>query len=309
MEHQFSEFYNKNVIVTGATGFIGPHLCNRLTELGSNVYAVSRNYSFHLKTDKINYQSIDLSDIEQVRNLIKSVQPAYIFHLAGQAVGSRAIDVVPTTFESNLQTTLNILMEASRQKTGRLIITGSLEEPVSKGAEIIPSSPYAVSKWAASAYARMFHRLYKTPVVIIRLFMVYGHGKQDQKKLIPYVINNLLKGIPPKLSSGKREIDWVYIDDVIDGLLHTAIAENIEGQTVDIGSGTLATTRDFVEKIGKIINSETDLLFGSLDDRPMEQIRKANIERTFSQIQWKPETKLNEGLKLTIDWYRNQNTK
>lgn len=309
MEHQFTELYKKNVIVTGATGFIGPHLCDRLAKLGSNVYAVSRNYSSHLNTDKINYKAVDLSDIEQVRNLIKSVQPAYIFHLAGQAVGSRSIDVVPTTFESNLLTTLNMLLETSRQKTGRLIITGSLEEPVSKDAETIPSSPYAVSKWAASAYARMFHKLYNTPAVIIRLFMVYGPGKQEQKKLIPYVINNLLKGIPPKLSSGNREVDWVYIDDVIDGLLHTAIAKNIEGMTVDIGSGILATTRDFVEKIRGIANSQTNLLFGSLDDRPMEQTRKANIERTYSQIQWKPKTGLDEGLRLTIDWYRNQNTK
>ena len=83
MELQFSEFYNKNVIVTGATGFIGPHLCNRLVELGSNVYAVSRNYSSQLNTDKINYQSVDLSDIEQVRNLIESVQPAYTFGRSG----------------------------------------------------------------------------------------------------------------------------------------------------------------------------------------------------------------------------------
>lgn len=300
-----SHFNNKNVIVTGATGYIGPHLCKRLAGLGSNVYAISRNYSSHLNIDKINYEAVDLTDIEQVHELFARIKPEYIFHLAGQAIGDRSIDVIPTTFQSNLVTTLNVLLEATRQKTGRIIFTGSLEEPISENHEIIPSSPYAASKWAASAYARMFNELYETPVVIIRLFMVYGTGKQNAKKLIPYVISNLLKGNPPKLSSGNREVDWIYIDDVINGLLHAAIAENVEGMTIDIGTGELVCTRNVVKRIKNIMNSQTDLHFGSLDDRPMEQIRKADIERTYSQIQWKPITGLDEGLKRTIDWYLN----
>jgi nucleoside-diphosphate-sugar epimerase len=305
MEHQkLSEFSGKNIIVTGATGFIGPHLCEKLAGLGSNVFAVSRNYSTHLDTSKINYESVDLSDIEQVRRMLERIKPNYVFHLAGQAIGSRDLKIVPTTFQSNLVTTLNMLLETTRQKTGRMIITGSLEEPVSDDHEIIPSSPYAISKWAASGYARMFHKLYNTPAVIIRLFMVYGPGRQEERKLIPYVINNLLKDTPPKLSSGNRDVDWVFIDDVVDGLLYTAIADGIDGQTVDIGSGTLVSTRDFVKKIKELMNSSTELLFGSLKERPMEQVRKANIERTFSQIKWKPKTGLEDGLKQTINWYK-----
>ena len=111
---------------------------------------------------------------------------------------------------------------------------------------------------------------------------------------------------PPELTSGTREIDWVYIDDVIEGIIRSAIADQIDGQTIDLGSGNLVTTQELVQKISTEMHSETQLLFGSRKDRKMEQVRRANIENTYEKINWRPRVSLEEGLARTIDYFQKQ---
>jgi len=179
-----------------------------------------------------------------------------------------------------------------------------MEEPISSNPDVIPSSPYAAGKWASSAYARMFNRLYQTPVVIARIFMTYGPGEPNVNKIVPYVINSLLCGEPPKVSSGMREVDWIYVDDVVNGLIATAEAPDIEGHTVDLGSGILVSIRRVIETLCDITGSDVQPLFGSIPDRPMEQVLIANVETTCSKIGWKPEISLEQGLTNTVKWHR-----
>ncbi len=301
-----ADLHGKRVVVTGASGFIGSRLCNELDQYGCEVHAISRNPINHSNNSNIIFEKKDLTHLENVRKYFRKINPHYTFHTAGKVSGSRSIELVPSTFQNNLVTSVNMLTVAAEQKPGRLILMGSLEEPEANQMKAIPSSPYAISKWAATTYAKMFHRLYDTPIVIIRLFMVYGPQKQDPDKLLPYVIRKLLKNESPKLGNGQREIDWIYIDDVIEGLVRAAVAKNIEGQTIDLGSGKLISIKDLVERIKFLMNSYTEIQFNALTDRLEEQIRRADTPKTFSQIQWKPQTELDEGLKNTIDWYKKQ---
>jgi nucleoside-diphosphate-sugar epimerase len=181
-----------------------------------------------------------------------------------------------------------------------------MEEPISSNDDVVPSSPYAVGKWASSAYARMFSRLYKTPVVIARIFMTYGPGEPNPNKIIPYVISSLLRGESPRLSSGKREVDWIYVDDVVDGLILTSEASDVEGYTVDLGSGTLVSIQTVVKNLIDIMNSDVQPLFGGIPDRLMEQVRVANKEYTHSRLGWEPKTSLEKGLRYTVDWHKKQ---
>ncbi len=300
-----NQFSDQKILVTGASGFIGPHLCRWLCESGADVHAVSREERSNDEKGLHCWQG-DLTDIATVQRFMKAIQPDMIFHLSGNAAGGREQGLVLPTLRSNLITTVNILNVATEIGCHRIILPGSLEEPDFVNAEVIPSSPYAASKWAASAYARMFHRLYKTPVVILRLFMTYGPGKQNLKKLVPYVITSLLKGQTPKLSSGAREIDWIYVDDVVEGLISAALFPDVEGCTIDIGSGVSVSTRKFVESIVKLIDPDIKPLFGALQDRSMEQVKVANIANAYARIRWKPKTALENGLKNTVDWYREQ---
>lgn len=300
-----AQFSGQKILVTGAAGFIGSHLCRRLSMCGAEVHGASRKI-LPKEEGFLRWWQGDLADILTVRNLLTSIKPDTIFHLASHVVGSRSLELVLPTFSSNLMSVVNLLTAATEIGCERIVLTGSLEEPDLCNSETVPSSPYAAAKWASSAYARMFHALYKTPVSIARLFMVYGPGQQDLQKLVPYVILSLLRREVPKLSSGKREVDWIYVEDVVDGLIAIAQTANRKGCTIDLGSGSLVPVRTVVQIITGMIDSEIVPSFGTIPDRPMEQVRVADTERTYSAIGWKPTTSLEKGLKSTVDWYRDQ---
>jgi nucleoside-diphosphate-sugar epimerase len=152
----------------------------------------------------------------------------------------------------------------------------------------------------------MFHALYKTPVAILRLFMVYGPGQQDLRKLVPYVTLSLLKGQTPELSSGTRKVDWIYVEDVAAGYLAAAAAEGVEGSTIDLGSGRLDTVRTVVEELAGLIDSRIQPSFGSIPERALEQTRMADVERSFHLLGWRAQVSLRDGLARTAEWYREQ---
>jgi nucleoside-diphosphate-sugar epimerase len=152
----------------------------------------------------------------------------------------------------------------------------------------------------------MFHALYGTPVVILRVFMVYGPGQQDLKKLVPYVTLSLLRGETPQLSSGVRQVDWVYVDDVVEAFMAALSAKGIEGGTIDVGTGRLESVRTVVEQLFDIVCPGTQPAFGSTADRALEQSRVADVESSFLRIGWNPRTSLREGLARTVKWYRER---
>lgn len=295
-----NQFAGQRILVTGASGFIGSHLCNRLSAQKAEVHAVSRK----AQTDSsdIHWWQADLDNLETVRSLIQAVKPDVIYHLASHVTGSREIAHVLPALYSNLISTVHLLMAATEIGCRRLVLAGSLEEPDLEYP--IPASPYAAAKGSCSAYAAMFHQLYQPPVVTARIFMVYGPG-QSSRFLIPYVISSLLNGSPPKISSGKRAVDWIYIDDVVAGLLELGDAPDVEGCTIDLGSGLLTTIREVVEHLTKRANRPVQPLFGAIPDRPLERIRAANSD-SYAQLNWKPITPLAQGLNLTLQWYEDQ---
>jgi len=292
------------VLITGASGFLGTHLFQRLCPISGEVHATSRTQRSNLKGGPFWWQ-MNLEDLGAVRSLLANVKPDIIFHMSGLASAIQTVEFVLPTFQSLLTSTVNLLTVATEVGCQRVVLAGSLNEPQSADPEMIPSSPYAAAKWASSAYGRMFHALYGTPVVIVRTFMTYGPG-QDSRKLIPSVVLSLLRGESPKLSSGQWNADWIYIDDVIDGFLAAAQMPQIEGATIDLGSGMLVTVRELVEKVVRLLGCSTEPLFGVLPDRVFEPARKAEVLKTFEKLGWKPQVSLDSGLQQTVEWYRAQ---
>jgi UDP-glucose 4-epimerase len=300
-----SKLSDKKILITGASGFIGSHLCRRLLERGAEIHGVSRNKHFDMASE-IRWWQGDLADLETVRYLLGSIRPELIFHLASYVKGARDLSNVLPAFHSNLVSQVNLLAVACELGCERFISTGSMEEPARANSHVAPSSPYAAAKWAASAYGRMFYTLYQFPVVLLRIFMVYGPAQRDLSKLIPYVVLSLLRGKPPQITSGSRKVDWIYIDDVVEALLAVARAPDIEGATIDIGTGNLASIRKVVQILVNLINPNIAPQFGALVDRRMEQEPVANMEDSRAKIGWIPKVTLNEGLKLTAKWYRSK---
>jgi nucleoside-diphosphate-sugar epimerase len=292
------------ILVTGGTGFIGSPLLCRLCEVGAHVYAVSREQQPETRPNIRWYQG-DLADLPTTTTLLQAIKPQVIYHLASHVTGARGTEAIVPTFHSNLMTTVNLLTSAQAVGCERFILPGSLEEPSSNVTDVVPSSPYAVAKWASSAYGRMFHALYQFPIVMLRVFMVYGPGQRDLQNLIPYVIGSLLKGDMPQLTDGQRAIDWIYVDDVVEALIASALAHNVEGKTIDIGSGKTETVRSVVQTLARIMESDNVLLFGTKPDRPLEQVRVADIHAAEKLLRWFPKVSLEEGLERTIEWYKH----
>lgn len=289
------------VLVTGGSGFIGRHLLARLSASGAEIHCTTRGSA---PADLPGtWHPLDLSDAAAVEALVAELRPEVVFHLASHVAGSRDISLVWPTFRDNLASTVT-LMTALVKAGGcrRFVQAGSLEEP--EDPAVAPASPYAAAKAGASLYARMFHQLYGLPVTTARIFMVYGPGRQDEKKLVPYAIRCLLRGEIPGFSSGVRPVDWVFVEDVAEGLLRLAVAEGVVGQLVDLGRGELHTVRQVVEEIFRQLAPGTGPSFGDLGDRPAEQVRKARRASTEKLLGWAPATPLEDGLRRTIDSFR-----
>jgi UDP-glucose 4-epimerase len=297
-------FDGQAFLVTGASGFIGGHLCRRLQALGATVHACSRNQQ-PAGSEVERWHQVDLGVPGAAAELVAQVEPEIVYHLASYVSGTREREAVLPTFHANLASAVYLLDASSDSRSCRRVLqAGSLEEPETGEPAVTPASPYAAAKWAASTYGRMFHQLYQTPVVLVRMFMVYGPGQRDLTKLVPYVTLSLLQGRTPQLSSGKRPVDWVYVEDVVDGLVAAADRPGLEGRRIDLGSGKLLPTRTVVEQIYSLLAPEEEPPFGTLPDRKMEQVRVARADETQELLEWSPSTSLDEGIAATVEWYR-----
>ena len=295
-----SPLTGRRALVTGAAGFIGSALCRRLVASGTEVHGVSR--VSRSTADGIRWWQADLSEAGAANRIFREARPDVVFHLASHVSGDRGLGAVAPTLRDNLVTTVNLLTAAAEAGETRVVLAGSMEEPDRD--DPAPSSPYAAAKTAASAYARLFDQLYGLPVVNLRVFMVYGPGQQDGTKLVPYVTNSLLRGEGPRLSSGRREVDWVYIDDVAAAFVAAAEAEKAPGSALDIGSGELVSIRSLVERIVALVGGDVRPEFGALPDRPGERPRVADLVPSRELIGWEPSTPLDVGLARTVEWFR-----
>lgn len=294
---------DRRFLVTGASGFIGRAVCSRLLAIGARVSGTSRR-DVAFDSDRWEHVSADLSDTEEVDRLFAKTNPEFVIHLASCVTGKREIEWVLPTLTGNLVSAVNVMVAARNSGVAKTVLAGSLEEPEEDAARPVPASPYAVSKWCASAYARTMHALYGARSAVARIFMVYGPGQQDLLKLVPYVCMSAARGEAPELMSGGRPVDWIYIDDVVDGLIRLAMAGPDDGAYVDLGYGELVTTGDVARMICAIAATGVEPALGAVPDRPMEQIRKADPVATQSALGWAPETGLESGLQRTYEWYR-----
>jgi UDP-glucose 4-epimerase len=294
-------FAGKRVLVTGAAGFLGTHLCRRLADCGAAVFAASRVQTPELG-NRVHWLQADLSDPAAAHEVHAEAAPEIVYQLCGHADASRERELVYPTLTSDVLTSVHLLMAAAERPVHRFIMTASLEEPESGG---VPTSPYAAAKLASTSYGRMFQLLYQVPVVLIRPYMTYGPG-QSERKIIPYLVRTLLDGRSPQLGDGDRLVDWIYVEDVVDGFLAAAMADGVEGMTFDLGSGTLISIRDMARTATRLTGASTEPRFGTAALRAHERMRVAVLDTTKNRLQWTPTTSLDQGLQKVVDFYRQR---
>ena len=289
------------VLVTGASGFIGSHLVSRLVGSGAEVHAVSRRS--RPGPEGPAWHIADLTDYGACVELVGTVAPDVVFHLASAVTGARDVDLVVPVMAANQGAAVNLLTAVVKSApTARMVLAGSIEEP-HQGDDLTPHSPYAAAKWAASAYARMFSALWDVRVSVLQIAMVYGPAQPDLTKLVPYATLALLRGDIPHLSSGTRLVDWVYVDDVVDALLRAAEDDRAIGKVFDVCSGRLVSIRDTVELLDLIVGGDARPEFGAAADRPMDDVQRGDPKVAEELLDWRASTALEDGLRRTVAWY------
>jgi nucleoside-diphosphate-sugar epimerase len=303
-EIDVTKLQGEAVLVMGATGFLGSQLVQRLGRLGAHVVGASRGADPRRPAQpNVTWRQSDASDASHVAKMFKDVRPSIVYHLTSDSQGGRDLDLVASSVRNDFLATVNVLVEAANSGIKRLVMTGSCEEPTGEAGEAIPGSPYAAAKWASCGYARMISALHGLPVAVLRLMMAYGPGQKNYK-VIPYTILSLLRGETAKLSSAKRAIDLVYVDDVVDALVRAAVAPRLDAQSIDIGSGRLVRLSDCLWLIGGLLQRPDLLDFGAIKDRAMEREYAASTSEAARWLSWRAHTDLNDGLRQTIEWYR-----
>jgi UDP-glucose 4-epimerase len=291
------------VLITGASGFLGSHLAERLASAGARLHLVARSPAPG-KPPGCWYQQ-DLSDARGTEELIRRIEPELIFHLTSESRGGTELDNVLPTFRNDLACAVNCLVAATNIRCRRMVMTGSLEEPDTRSPIQYPAvmslTPYAVAKYATRIYTDLFVAAYRLPLVTVIPFMTYG-PRQKPFKIVPYTILTLLAGGQPRLSSGKRLVDWIYVDDVIESLTAAGITPDIEGKAFEVGSSELVSIASVADLIASLIPGSKKIIFGSEPDRGRDRV--SNTVSAAQYLGWQPRISLRQGLEATIDWYR-----
>jgi len=313
---------NRSVLVTGAGGFIGSHLVEALVNNGAKVRAYVRYNSRNdpgllsmLPEDLLNQVEIipgDLRDLPAVQAAISSVD--LVYHLG-------ALIAIPYSYlhplevvETNVMGTLNVLQAALQSGVTRLIHTSTSEVygtaqqvPIGESHPLQGQSPYSASKIGADKLAESFYCSFELPVVTLRTFNTYG-PRQSARAVIPTIITQALSQQVIRLGNLDARRDLTYISDTVDGFLRAAQAPDVEGKTINLGTGKEVSIGDLAGKIIELVDLPVKVEIDPERLRP----EKSEVQRLLADNQlaqqylgWKPQVELTDGLKQTIVWIKD----
>ncbi len=278
----------EQVLVTGAAGFIGRHLCRRLMELQATVVAVDC-YTPDSTEVLPGFIKMDITSYDELR-AIDVVDPKLVFHLA--AVGATDPFLpVDDALRVNVLGTVNLLK----------VLDGRAQVAVARtAAERNPSSPYAVSKAAAWGFCDMYARTKGWPLRGAMIFQCYGSG-QSAGNVLPAALEAALSGNEFLLSPGEQIRDWVSVEDVVSGLLAVAQSELAPAESLEIGTGVGTSLRETVQMLFDLVGGKRIPSLGALPYRPGEEMRVvADSGRTERLTGWRARTGLAEGLRALV---------
>lgn len=309
---------NHKVLVTGAGGFIGSRLCQRLVEEGAAVRGfiryTSRPEPGLLRVipkqvfDQIELVRGDLRDPSAVESISFDVDT--IFHL-GALISIPYSYVHPVeTVQTNVIGTLNIL-EACRKQGAKLIHTSTsevygtaLRVPIDEGHPLQGQSPYSASKIGADKLVESYFRSFDVQSLTIRPFNTYGPG-QSNRAVIPTIITQALTGDIVRLGNLDAIRDFTFVDDTVEAFLLAGKAELWDGETYNLGSGEEISIGEIAELIFRIMGKHPEIQIETTRLRP----EKSEVMRLISDNQkakqafgWQPKVGMEAGLRRTIDW-------
>lgn len=313
----------KKILVTGADGFIGSHLVERLVEEGFDVRAFCYYNSFNswgwldnLPSTKLEHVDIftgDIRDPNGVRTALRDIDT--VFHLAALIAIPFSYHSPDSYIDTNIKGTLNILQAAKDLKTERILVTSTSEVygtaqyvPIDEKHPRQPQSPYSASKIGADCIAESFYRSFDLPVTIVRPFNTYG-PRQSARAVIPTVITQLLDGQEEiKLGDLRPTRDFLYVKDTVEGFLSIARSQQLIGEDCNIATQSEISIKELALELISQINSKAQIISDNQRIRP----EKSEVFRLYGSNEklkrltdWQPNYSLAMGLQETIQWFSN----
>jgi len=323
MRHNF--YKNKRVLVTGADGFMGSHLTERLIAEGARVSVYVRGSSTmgttqyalknikHLENQLEDIVTGNIASLDAKELVIKN-GPEIIFHLAADAYVPNSFTHPMEVMETNVIGTLNMLHAVKDGKGIKRIVCTSSSEiyGMTKGSSIdeehplYPSSPYAASKVAADRYCYAYWNTYHLPIAIIRPFNTYG--PRHTYDVIPKFIELALRGKPLTVhGTGRQSRDFTYVDDMIEAFILMGSHKDAIGKAINFGTGEAITINYIAKKIKEISGSSSRIIH--------TEERKAQVPRLLCNYSlakklfgWRPKIAIDEGLRRNIEWAKRNLT-
>ena len=302
----------KYILLTGGTGFIGSQLAEKLLEQKENIILLKRSYSDTWRIDDYidSFPNIELIDID--KNNIESIFGNYdiegILHLATYYTKFHKSNDIADMIESNITFPTDLLENAVKNNCKYFINTGSFGEysmekiPIDENVKISPFNLYSSTKVAFEDILKYYNTEYSIKASTLKLFTPYG-PKDDENKIIPYLIVNSIKGNKITIQSTSKKLDVVHVNDIIEAYIQTKnnIKKFNNYENFNIANGTSHSIKEIYsiveEKLGK---AEVEFLESDLSEV------KANIDKSKNMINWIPKVSLEEGLQLTIEYYKNK---
>jgi CDP-glucose 4,6-dehydratase len=317
------DWHERRVLVTGATGIVGSHLCTALLDRGAHVVALVRDddplSSFYRDgiAPRCAIVRGELQRYEDGMRALNAHEIEYVFHLGAQTLVGTALRDPIETFESNIRGTYNLL-DAARRLSGlvRAVIVASSDKAYGDS-EILPYTedmplagrhPYDVSKSCTDLLSTCYAVSYGVPLAIARCGNIFGAGDLNWSRIVPGTIRSLLAGERPVLrSDGKSIRDYIYVADVVSAYL--ALAEGIDvpgvrGEAFNFSPETKVDVFAIVRAISELMDSDLEpVVLGTATHEIKDQTLDASKAR--SVLDWEPAWTLHDGLRETIPWYRD----
>ena len=313
------DWNGRKVLVTGAGGFIGSHLVEKLVELGAKTRAFVRYNSRndrglleilpgHIQ-EQIEVIAGDLRDLGSVRMAVKDIQ--IVFHLGASIAIPYSYINPRDAIETNIIGTLNVLSAVKDYEVEKMIQTSSSEvygtalyRPIDEKHPLQAQSPYAASKIASDKLAESFHLSYGLPIATIRPFNTYG-PRQSARAVIPAIITQVLRLGRVSLGSLHPTRDFLYVEDTVDGFIKMAELPLTIGEVVNVGTGIETSIGDLANRIISVIGKEAEIVSEVNRIRPLaSEVKRLVADNTKARrlMGWEPKISLNEGLDRTIRW-------
>ena len=316
-----SMFNGKKVVVTGAGGFIGSHLTEALVKAGASVTAIVHYNSGSLVgnlaflEDAVR-QSLciangNVEDADFVYRVVKKAD--IVLHLAALIAIPYSYEAPRSYLRTNVEGTLNVLEAARQFDIERVVHTSTsevygtaLRVPIDETHPLQGQSPYSASKIGADKLAESYYRSFGTPVVTVRPFNTFG-PRQSARAFIPTIISQALDRDEIRLGSLTPERDMTFVSDTVAGFMSAALAANVEGETINLGTGETHAIGWFAERLLALMGVRKPITQEALRMRPeLSEVGRLVSDNSLARVRlnWTPQVSLDDGLIRTIDFVR-----